>query len=469
MKQLRNLLRPKVIISGLVAAFIIATGVLTGPNSATASACPGHDDDTNAIIRCGFNNLTEFGTKFAQDPHHDLAGLYGAFMPSKTFDVNSFKQNAVHITAYKNSGEIKLDNGDVVATNAFSLGRENHGANRKSISIAGHTYYYSPIKDSFASASLDGYGIVNDDHSVTLGILKACGNLAWGNSPGYKCDTLKQTKVSDTQYKYSVTTPYTKNGATVSKVVIDFGDGKSQTITSNFTQEVSHTYAPGKYTARATVYFMVNGKEKSDTRVNCTKPVDVPQPPKPVFYCTNLVAKQVAGSRTKFTFTATAFVDKGAALQSGTFKFDDGKTATANAVGNTVTTTYEYAKVGNHTTTVDLTFNVGKDNGNAKCKVVTTTTAETCKDTPNKPECQTCENTPTKPGCQTCANTPSLPECKPPKEDCTTNPEKAECKEIPSTGPEEVVGTVLGLGSLTGAGMYYKASRRNLLDRIFKR
>lgn len=182
--------------------------------------------------------------------------------------------------------------------------------------------------------------------------------------------------------------------------------------------------------------------------------------PKPVFVCTGLVAKQVTGSRTKFTFTATAEVKNGAVLQNGVFHFGDNKSSNpVNAVGNTVTTTYEYAKEGSYTATVDLTFNEGKDAGNAKCKVTVKVTPPTCEETPNKPECQTCENTPT------------LPECQPPKKDCTTNPEMEECKveEIPSTGPAEVLGTIVGLGTVTGAGMYYRNSRRNLFNNIFKR
>ncbi len=457
MNKLRNLLRPKLILSGLLVAVTLAAGYGFASQPAHAAV----DCDTNAVIKCGYTDLANFKTKYAQNPYGDLQKIYGNW----GVDGNTFAAQAKHVTVYK-SGEVKLDDGTVVATGANSLGRENHGANRKTINIAGKTYYYSEPKYSFSPDSLDGYAMFNsDDNSMMLTILKACGNPVWGNSPGYKCQMLKQTKVNDTTYKY-VATPFVKNGATVSKIVYDFGDGKSQTVTSNFGQEVSHTYGPGKYTARATVYFMVNGKEKSDTRVDCTKPVDVPEPPKPTFVCTGLIAKQVTGSRTKFTFTASSAVTNGAALQSGTFKFDDGKTATVNATGTTVTTTYEYAKEGDHTTTVDLTFNKGNDNGNAKCKVVTKTTAETCKDTPNKPECQTCETHPTKPGCEkTCVDTPNAPECQP-KKDCTTNPEMAECKEIPSTGPAEVFGSVLGLSSITGAGVYYRASRRKLLDKI---
>jgi hypothetical protein len=307
---------------------------------------------------------------------------------------------------------------------------------------------------------------------MIMGTMKACGNPFWANSPGYKCQMLQQTKVSDTTYSY-VATPFVKNGATVAKIVYEFGDGASQTVTSNFGQSVTHTYAPGDYTAKATVYFNVNGSTKSDTRAECTKPVHVPKKEVPVFSCTQLVAKQVADSRTKFTFTATGSVAHGAVLQSGTFTFDDGSTATVNAIGNTVTVTHEYAVAGDHTTKADLTFNDGNDVGNPKCVAHTTTKEETCKDTPNKPECMPCQY-------DSNLNSHS-PECKPPK-NCTTNPEMAECqptcqsnpempacKPLPSTGPEEVVGTVLGLSSLTGAGVYYRASRRNLLDRFFKR
>lgn len=443
MNKLRNLLRPKLFLSGLLVVLALATGYGFASQPARAAV----DCDNNAIIKCGFTDLANFKTKFAQDPYGDLKQIYGHW----GVDGNKFAAQAKHVTVYKN-GEVKTDDGTVVATNVNSLGREKINGNRKEIKIGNKTYYYGQPRDNFAPNSLDGYALFNpDDHSMMLTILKACGNPVWGNSPGYKCQMLKQTQVNDTTYKY-VATPFTKNGATVSKIVYDFGDGKSQTVTSNFGQEVTHTYGPGKYTARATVYFKVNGKEKSDTRQDCTKPVDVPQPPKPVYVCKTLVAKQVTGSRTKFVFTATAEV-KDAVLKSGTFKFDDGKTATVNAVGNTVTTTYEYAKEGKHTTTVDLTFDKGNDNGNKNCKVETTTTAETCEDTPDKPECQTCETHPDKPECQ-------------PTKDCTTNPEMAECKEIPSTGPAEVFGSVLGLSSITGAGVYYRASRRKLLDKI---
>lgn len=491
--KLRNLLRPKAIIAGAFAAVVLALGV--GTLAETAHATNGRDCDNNAIISCGYGYLGAgsdgFTTKFNKNAS-ELQTIYGHFGFKSLSD---FVNNAKHVTVYKN-GTVKTDDGTVVATGANSLGRQSFGkSTRHPIKIGSKTYYYSTTQNSYASGtnSIDGYATFNsDDHSMIMGTMKACGNPFWGNSPGYKCSMLKQTKVNDTTYSY-VATPYVKNGASVSKIVYDFGDGKSQTVTSNFGQTVSHTYAPGNYTAKATVYFNVNGSVKSDTRAECTKPVHVPQPPKPVFYCTQLVAKQVADSRTKFTFTATGHVENGAVLQSGTFRFDDGSTATVNASGNTVTVTHEYATTGDHTTKVDLTFNDGKDVGNTKCVANTTTTAPTCKDTPNKPECMPCEYngniSKTSPECvppcqynnsipgtsedckppKTCQTNPEMAECQPPQT-CATNPDLAECtKPLPSTGPEEVVSTVLGLSTLTGAGAYYQASRRNLLDRFFKR
>jgi hypothetical protein len=462
--KLRNLLRPKMVLSGLFAAVVLAVGIGMVQRPAQAAV----DCDNNAVIKCGYTDLNDLVNKAAANPYGDLPQLYNHWGGNWQGYMPYFKDRAQHVTVYKSSGEIKLDDGTVVATNTQSLGRQPITGNNHNLTIGSKTYYYGPVQGNFNPASLDGYAMFNDDdHSMVLTILKACGNPTWGTSPGYKCNMLNQTKVNDTTYSY-VATPYVKDGASVSRIVYDFGDGKSQTITSNFGQSVQHVYTPGNYTARATVYFSVNGKEQSDTRADCTKPVSVPKP-KPIFACTGLIAKQVANSRTKFTFSASAHVENGAALQSATFKFDDGTSTTVTASGTVANTTHEYTSDGNHTTSVDLTFNAGTDAGNVHCIAKTTTVPPTCKDTPNKPECQTCQNTPSKPGCQTCQNTPSLPECQPPAKTCADTPEAAECKVLPSTGPEEFVGTALGLSSLTGAGVYYRASRRNLLGRLIKK
>lgn len=417
--KLRNLLRPKMVLCGLLMAVTLATGYGFVTRSTVEAAV---DCDSNAVIKCGYSDLSDFMSKFQTNSYGDLQNIYGYWGLD---DVEEYVASAQHVTVYKN-GEVKLDDGTVVATNAYSLGRQSIGSNRKSIVIAGTTYYYSSTSDSFASSSLDGYALFNsDDHSMTLATLKACGNPVWGTSPGYKCEMLEQTKISDTEYEY-LATPYVKDGATVTKIVYDFGDGESVTVTDNFDQSVTHTYTPGDYTATATVYFDVNGTEESDTRESCTKPVSVPEK-EVVYVCTDLIATQVSGSASKYTFTADSETEN-AVLKSATFNFDDNSTVTVDTEdGSTVSTTYNYTEAGEHTTSVDLVFDQGSDIGNANCVVTTTTTEETTTTT---------EETPT---------------------------------SLPSTGIEEIASATLGLGSLTGAGVYYRRSRLNVLDKIFKR
>ena len=234
MNKLRNLLRPKVLLAGAFTAVVLALGL--GALNQTAHATNGRDCDNNAIISCGYGYLGAgsdgFLTKFQQNSG-ELQAIYGHFGFT---NINDFVNNAKHVTVYRD-GTIKTDNGAVVATGANSLGRQSWGnPNRHPITIGGKTYYYSTTQNSYASGtnSIDGYALFNsDDHSMVMGTMGACGNPFWANSPGYKCQMLNQTKVNDTTYNY-VATPFVKNGASVSRIVYDFGDNKSQTVTSNF-------------------------------------------------------------------------------------------------------------------------------------------------------------------------------------------------------------------------------------------
>lgn len=452
MNIFKHLLNPKMIVPaiGLVVASIIGFNVLS-QHAANAAGCD------NDIVCGGYSNPTDLANKVAASP--ELQAIYNNQFTDGYHigDLNYFKANAKHATAYKD-GRIVLDDGTVIATNGASIGRQTNNGNDHTISIGDKTYYWGYNNTAFAHDSLSAYVLINpDDHSLQFAALTVCGNAEWGTSPGYKCQMLNQTKVNDTTYSY-VATPYVKNGATVTKIVYDFGDGSNQTVTSNFGQNVTHTYAPGNYTAKATVYFSSNGKEVSDTRAECTKPVSVPQPPKPVFVCDSLTANQI--SRTKYNFTVKGS-SKDATFISAGFDFGDGQTASSLKAtsGETVTTSHDYAKDGTYTVTAALTYKEGVTQATNKCKVSVTINQQTCADKPNAPECQ-----PPK----TCANTPTLPECQPPKT-CDNTPSMAGCQTLPSTGPTEVIGSALGISSIAGAGMYYRSSRRNLLDLFLKR
>ncbi|HSE60739.1 MAG TPA: hypothetical protein VLA88_00420 [Candidatus Saccharimonadales bacterium] len=401
-------------------ALVIATGLFgyTAINQrpAAAASC----DKNNDIVYCGYTSPTDLANKVAAS--NELKTIYEHdFAPGYSMgDLSNWKAKAQKATVYKD-GRVVLADGTVVATGANSLGREKFNDGRKAISIGGHTYYYGTTQNNFAADSIPAYVLLGDDHSLKFAALTECGNPVWGNSPAYKCDMLNQKKISDTEYEY--TANVTSKNATLTKLVYDFGDGKTQTVTSNFGQALKHTYAPGKYTAKVTAYFTVNGKEQSDTRAECTKPVEVPQPPKSNIQCVSLTATLIEGNKYNFTITGEA---DNATLQSGSIDFGDQQTASElkPASATTVVTPHEYAKAGTYKASAKLVYDKG-------------TTTEAC--------------------------VAEVAIAQPPVTPPTTP------QVLPETGPIEIIGSVLGLGSAAGATAYYRSSRRNLIAEMLKK
>ncbi|HET9412185.1 MAG TPA: hypothetical protein VFO38_05050 [Candidatus Saccharimonadales bacterium] len=448
MNFLKHLFSPKMLVPAIALAIIGVAGFnIANQRPAVAADC-----SDNSVVRCGYTTPGDLAGKV----NGEIQTIYNnAFTNGYGIsNMSEFAANAKHATAYKD-GRLVLDDGTLVATNSASLGRNSGGGNNHTIVINGKPYYWGYNNTAFGSNALSAYVLLNDDHSLKFAALTDCGNPLWGDSAGYKCQMLNKEKVNDTTYNF-VATPATKN-STVTKIVYDFGDGNSQTVTSNFGQKVTHTYKPGKFTAKATVYFNVNGQEKSDTRAECTKPVEVPEPPKPVFVCDNLSYKQL--TRTKYSFTVKG-KSENATFVSAKFDFGDGQTA-ADLKGNnqTVTTEHEYKEDKEYTVKAYLTYKEGTTQEVKACTATIKINKETCADKPNAPECQ-----PPK----TCADTPNAPECQPPKT-CENTPGMEGCYVLPSTGPAEIIGSALGLSSIAGAGMYYRNSRRNLLDVVLKR
>lgn len=448
MNLFRYIFSPKMLVPAVA---VTITGLL-GFALATQTPARAADCSDNDVVHCGYTTPADLANKVNAD--NNLRMLYNhPFIPGYGIGMtNDWIKNAKHATAYKD-GRVVLDDGTVVATNAQSLGRQAIPGNNQTVNIGGTTYHFGLNSGNFASNALSAFVLLSpDDHHMTFGALTACGNPVWGNSPAYKCQMLNQDKVNDTTYNYS--TKVFSQGANLTKLVYDFGDGKTQVVTSNFDQKVPHTYMPGKYTAKVTAYFNAGGKEQSDTRAECSKPVDVPQPPpppaKPVFACDNLTPTQI--NRTKYSFTAKGS-SQNATFVSGSFTFDDNTSVASlkeTAPGSqTVTTDHEFTE-GDHTVAATLTYKEGTTPVTQKCTAHITVNQQTCAEKPNAPECQP-------PKQQTCADTPEAENCKP------------KPQVLPSTGPVEIVGSALGLGSIAGAGVYYRSSRRNLIDLILKR
>jgi hypothetical protein len=421
---IRHIFQPKMLIP---AALVIATGlfafVVVNQRPALAASC----DKENDIVYCGYTNPTDLATK--TQGNAELTAIYNhAFTQGYSIgDLNNWKANAKKATVYKDGRVVLDEDGTLLGTEANSLGREKFNAGRQPITIGGKTYYYGTTQNNFAANSLPAYVLINpDDHSLKFAALTDCGNPVWAKTSSYKCTMLNQKKINDTTYEY--TTTVNQTNATLTKLVYDFGDGKTETVTSNFDKAVPHTYAPGKYTAKVTAYFTVNGKEKSDTRAECTKPVDVPQPPQAVFVCESLTATVVSGSTTRFTFTIKG-KSQNATLQSGSIDFGDQQSASdlKPADANTVTTPHDYAKAGNYKATAKLVYDKG-------------TTTEACMAEVNIPQPPTTPPTP-----------PSTPQV------------------LPETGPVEVIASALGISTAAGATVYYRNTRRNLIAEMLKK
>jgi hypothetical protein len=414
----RHLFNPKMLVPAiaLIATAIIGYAIVN-QTPVSAASC----DKENDIVYCGYASPTDLAGKVQGNA--ELTTIYNhAFSAGYGIgDLNTWKANAKKATVYKD-GRVVLDDGTVVATGAHSLGRDDFNAGRQAISIGGRTYYHGTTQNNFAANSIPAYVLLNDDHSLKFAALTECGNPVWGSSSAYKCDMLNQKKISDTTYEY--TTTVTKTNATLTKLVYQFSDGKTETVTSNFEQAVTHTYTPGKHTAKVTAYFSVNGKEKSDTRAECTKEIEVPQPPKAVFMCEGLTATPVTGSSTRFTFTIKG-KSENATLQSGSVDFGDQQSASdlKPADANTVTTPHEYATPGTYSATAKLVYDKG-------------TTTEECK------------------AQVTVAQPPTTP----------TPPQV-----LPETGPVEIIASALGLSSAAGATVYYRNTRRNLIAEMLKK
>lgn len=424
----------------LLGAGVVAFNAITASQHAAAAGLP-RDCDNNSIIYCGATTKDEFVQKYNQNANGDLKTVYEHFGLSPD-ELSRFQSTAKMGTVYKD-GRVVVD-GKVVGTNARSIGRHSIPGSSP-MNIGGKTYYMSPNSTAFQSNSIQAHVMMNGD-KVEFIALTSCGNGVEVTQPDYRCDMLNRTQVDRDTFQFSSKVT-AKDGAKLTKVVYDFGDGQKVEKTSA-TEVVTHNYAKaGNYTAKVTAYFEVNGETKTHTSAECTKPVEVK--PAPGYDCTALIAKKI--TRTKYEFTATSEVSGGATLKDASFNFGDNQTAEGikPKEANKVVIEHNYAKEGTYTITATLNFNIADGVKSAKCEAKVTVAPEDCKSNPNRPECQPKECKPGIPeGDARCKETPT---------------------ELPSTGPADMIGSALGIGGIVTAGGYYLRSRRDLLSVIFKR
>lgn len=455
----------------LGALFIAVSGIALGANllvsnnAASAETCK-----TNNIMPCGYNSVSEFVSKYKSNNPSDMKAIYAAYGLSSD-EIDRFAKTAKAGLVYKN-GNITVD-GKVVAKNATNLGREKGAGYDKAVNIGGKTYYSGSTQNTFAADKLPALVMMNGD-KMEFAVMNICGNplpaTPTGEAPKYSCDMLNSKQINRTTYSYT-TNVTALNGAKVAKLVYEFGDGSSKTVT-NPSEAVTHTYAKeGTYTTKVTVYVNVNGETKAVTAAKCAKPVEVkPVPQTPTYVCDQLTATTISKEKRQYRFTAKTSVSGGAKLVSANFNFGDSQTLNdvKPSDASTVSAEHTYAKAGSYTITATVKFTVGSDTKTATCKVQVTPEnqpPEECK--PGIPvgdsRCEEAKEC--KPGIP--EGDKRCEECKPgvPVGDkaCEETP-----AELPNTGAGLAIGGLVGTGALGMSLRSYLNSRRNLRN-AFKR
>lgn len=260
----------------VASAGVFAYGSYSAETS--AAGCP-----TNDIMPCGATSPANFIKKLKANKPSDMDNIYadGRYdLPKSQYD--EFAKYAKAAKINPDTGNITV-NGVTVGTDAQSIGRNAKSVSRP-IKIDGKTYHESPIR-LLTKYTNDAMVLFDDKGNVQTVVMNLCGNpmTVKEKNPKYNCDALKMTKVDNDTYKFSSNIS-ASNGAKVTKVVYDFGDGQTKTETNPSTV-IEHTYAkPGNYTAKVTAYVKTTfgrGEFAITVTADCKKQLTVAPPEVP--------------------------------------------------------------------------------------------------------------------------------------------------------------------------------------------
>jgi hypothetical protein len=389
----------------LLLALLAVTGV-AAVGTVRVGASYVQDCKTNSIMRCGAGTPADFIAKTQANAPGDLKTVYADYgLVSSQY--SQFVTSARAGVVYKSDGRIVVD-GQTVATNAFSLGRESKSYSSAK-SVGGKTYYQSSVKDVMLNDSLPVMVMFNSKGVMQFAVMDACGNPMTASkiTPSYSCDVLQKTAVAGKKDTYNFVAKTSAAGnAKVVKVVYDMGDGASATVT-NLNTVVQHTYkAPGTYTAKVTVYVSLPGNQTvTVTSVKCKTVTVVEQPKVPFQACVSVTGVLLNKDERTYEFTVMTNQGNGSVLKSASFDFGDGVNATnlGPTTSTTVKTTHSFAKPGQYTIVASVDFTTA---GGVK-----SVTCQTSIDTGTPPVCEFNPNLP-----------PDSPDCKKPEVLVNTGP-----------------------------------------------
>ena len=390
-------------------------------------------DDGVAVVNCGVYSIAAARQKYTQG---DIGKIYSAFGISRSDLSGDFKEGIV----WRN-GKVTV-NGEVVATDAITAGRNFGGT-----PIPGTNAGKYPTSKFATEGQTAFIKMVNGKFSFA--IIKSCGNPVTATpkqppqppapTPAYECVSLNVEKITRTKYKFTAHAT-ASGGATIEKYEFGFGDGYGITVTENtYTYDYKKTVT---FNTNVVVHVKVNGQIKKVTSRACEKPVTVSPPPTtPVYACTALKANLISKANRTYGFTLTYQADGGAALRDVDFAFGDGATQTGVTPAQLASVQHSFPRDGKYTTIATLHFTVPGSNQvkDKNCRVEFEVSPEACEFNPSLPK--------------------DSPECK----------EAPLPSSVASTGPTDMALGGLGLGSLAGAGYYWRASRNRLIAKLLNR
>jgi hypothetical protein len=432
-------------------ALVITLFALTGfvaLGSPRATAAYVQDCKTNSIMQCGAGTPADFIAKTRANAPGDLPTVYADYgLVSSQY--SKFATTARAGLVYKSDGRIVVD-GQTVATNAYSLGREakSYSAPKK---IGTKTYYQSSVKDVMLNDSLPVMVMFDAKGVMQFAVMDACGNpmTATKVTPSYSCDMLQKTAVAGKKDTYNFVAKTSAAGnAKVVKIVYDLGDGTGTTVT-DISTVVQHTYkTPGTYTATVTVYVSLPGNQTvTVTSAKCKTVTVVEQPKVPFEECVSLTGVVINKDERSYEFTATTRQGNGSTLKSASFDFGDGNKANdlAPSTGTSVKTSHRFTKEGKYTVVASVNFTTASG--------VKSVTCQTPIDTGTTPMCATKPSVPANsPECQPCQYNPQLP---------ADSPECTKPEVLANVGPGNMIGLFTATSAIAGLGYRRFLMRRS--------
>lgn len=459
LRRIRKASTTQWVVAGVFAIAMtgaIGLGHATKQKIQAASYSP--DCTANAILTCGTHDQNDFINKVNSNnggKNGDLKAVYDRF-GLQGADYERFKREARPGMAYKN-GTIVVD-GRVVATDAWSIGRS-----KKAHSWNANGYWADTAQNVFRNNEVPVMVLFDANGAMEFAVMHACGNPTTGKpvNPAFDCRSLTKSAVPNEKdtYMFNVDAPAT-NGATVARVVYNFGDGTTET--RNDLGAVKHKFTkPGNYTVSVSVTFnLPGGKTRTVEGVKCKTQVTVVAP----FYaCVQLLPAALNDKKTQFRFTVRTSQGNGATLKDVDFTLDGSNTTTGvttkDAQGN-IYKDYTFAEDGkSHKVVAKVNFNVAEGVQSKTCEAnVTSTKAPVCEVPgkemfpPNAPECQE--------------------ECKPniPKGDARCEEQHVlaasttSVQSMPETGMGNILGLFAGVSAAGAAAHRVVTSRRHRRD-----